>query len=288
MKRPSTARTASPQAANHERALAQAIESVAHRHRRAEVFSDFVELAALSISNAVDRRQFESREKRYLEIAAKYRPEEFKQFPLMLGHLTLALEQRCATGDLGDVLGRLYMALDLGNEWTGQYFTPYVVSRLIALMLVGDGAAAQQAEVRAEGFMDLMEPACGAGGMVIAMADAAKQAGLNYQRDMHAIGIDIDVRCVHMTYVQLSLLHIPAIVLHGNSLSHEVWSRWYTPAHVMGGWRWRVEARHGGEPLREPMRTRADAAHTPAPMEPVSPGVSATPRPTLQLALFEE
>ena len=54
---------------------------------------------------------------------------------------------------------------------------------------------------------------------------------------------DIDLRCVHMTYLQAALLHIPAIVVHGNSISREVWSCWYTPAHVLGGWSRRLAAR---------------------------------------------
>jgi hypothetical protein len=43
-------------------------------------------------------------------------------------------------------------------------------------------------------------------------------------------------RCVHMAYVQLSLLGIPAVVVHGNALSLDVWGVWYTPAHVLVGW----------------------------------------------------
>ena len=95
------------------------------------------------------------------------------------------------------------------------------------------------------------------------MADALMQAGLNYQGAMHATCIDIDPRCVHMTYLQLSLLHIPAIVLHGNSLSNQVWGRWYTPAHVLGGWRRRIEERRAGAP--EPLRIDAVPPAVPAP-----------------------
>jgi len=39
-----------------------------------------------------------------------------------------------------------------------------------------------------------------------------------------------------MAYVQLSLLGIPAVVVHGNALSLDVWGVWYTPAHVLVGW----------------------------------------------------
>ena len=32
-----------------------------------------------------------------------------------------------------------------------------------------------------------------------------------------------------MTYIQLSLYEIPAMVIHGNTLTMEEWDRWYTP-----------------------------------------------------------
>ena len=34
-------------------------------------------------------------------------------------------------------------------------------------------------------------------------------------------------------YIQLTLLHISAEVIHGNSLSFEVFRTWYTPAYIM-------------------------------------------------------
>lgn len=244
-----------PFGADPVKALVQLIQATAHRWSQHVVFSDFVELACLAISNAVDRRQAEAREARYLEIAKKYPKPEFERFPQMLGHLTLAMEACCIVGELDDVLGRVYMQLDLGSDRAGQFFTPIHISRFMAMVLVGDGEQARE-----KGFLDLMEPAAGAGGMVIAMADALRHAGLNYQQAMHATCIDIDARCAHMCYLQLSLLHIPAIVLHGNSLTDEVWSRWYTPAHVVGGWRWRLEARR----RREPVPVMTQASPTPA------------------------
>ena len=32
-----------------------------------------------------------------------------------------------------------------------------------------------------------------------------------------------------MAYIQLSLYGIPAVVIHGNTLTMETWSHWYTP-----------------------------------------------------------
>ena len=42
-----------------------------------------------------------------------------------------------------------------------------------------------------------------------------------------------------MCYLQLALYGIPAVVVHGNSLTLEEWSRWYTPVYILEGWGWR-------------------------------------------------
>ena len=191
------------------------------------VFKDFCELAALSMSNAVDRAQYEQREARYLQIVKGYKADEVAHFPKMLACLTLSLEE-----GMNDCLGQLFMALELGNSGAGQFFTPYPVSALMAKMLAGDAVRIG----KERGFVRVMEPAVGAGGMVIATAEALAEEGIHYQQAMHATCMDIDATAVHMAYIQLSLLHIPAIVVHGNALSLEQWGVWLTPAHVLGFW----------------------------------------------------
>ena len=69
--------------------------------------------------------------------------------------------------------------------------------------------------------------------MVIARADALLEQGINYQEVMEVQAIDIDSLCVDMTYIQLTLLHISAEVIHGNSLSFEIFRKGYTPAYIM-------------------------------------------------------
>ena len=234
----------------HQRNLIAMVKKFSHSHHTHAVFADFVEMAAISISNAVDRTQFDAREKRYLDIVRKYSKEEVALFPQMFAELAESFELRVAmmrkassagatTSGLTDILGETYMMLELGTARAGQFFTPYHVSRMMAMMTIGDGGPA----VRDHGFIRLQEPACGAGGMVIAVADSLNDAGHNYQQTMHATCIDIDPCCVHMAYIQLSLLHIPAVVAHGNALSLDVWGMWYTPAHVMGSWKWKLRRR---------------------------------------------
>ncbi|WP_020423682.1 N-6 DNA methylase [Cupriavidus sp. WS] len=271
-------------ASEPHKALLGMFNVVGRRHAMHEVFSDFVEMSALAISNAVDRHHFEEREERYLAVAKKYGRDELTLFPEMLGALTLVFEERVQTwvpsGDgLGDILGQTFMMLDLGNSGTGQFFTPYSVSRTMARMTIGDG----KPFVERDGFVTLLEPTCGAGGMVIACADALHDAGLNHQQAMHATCIDIDPRCVHMTYLQMALLHIPGIVIHGNGLTGESWSRWFTPAHILGGWGRKLRRHRQDGEADAPMLTDdisedvVDEAAYPL-VEPGTVGVASEPR----------
>lgn len=75
-------------------------------------------------------------------------------------------------------------------------------------------ALAKQAADR--GFVTVLVPACRAGGMIIAAAHAMYDAEINYQEPMH------------VTYQQLALLHMLAIVVHGNARSLQKWEHWLT------------------------------------------------------------
>ncbi len=243
----------------HQKELVKLIEQCARRHRRHDVFRDFCELAALSISNRVDLLQYDAREARYLEIIQRYERDEVECFPRMLGCLVESLE-----GGHKDALGNVFEALQLSDHGKGQFLTPFEVSRMMAKMMLSGAAA----EIERQGFITLMEPAAGAGGMVIAAASALLDEGINYQQTLHATLIDIDALACHMSYVQMSLLHVPAIVIHGNALVPDtVWGHWVTPAHVMGLWDVRLRRRDREEAAREAIT--AD----------VAPAVSAAPEP---------
>ena len=111
--------------------------------------------------------------------------------------------------------------------------------------------------------------------MVIAAAEAMLDAGHNYQQCMHCTGTDIDIVSVHMAYIQCSLLHIPAVIQHGNFLSNEVWSEWKTPAHVLGFWDAKLN-RHGlSRHLTGPASGRAEQPSAAAESLPVK---TATPK----------
>ena len=90
--------------------------------------------------------------------------------------------------------------------------------------------------VEAQEFIRAHEPCVGSGAMVIALAQALRDESINYQQHLHVTAIDLDIVAVHMAYVQCTLLHIPAMMLHGDTLRGETYSVWRTFAHVMGFW----------------------------------------------------
>lgn len=144
-----------------------------------------------------------------------------------------------------DILGEIYMQLELGNSRMGQFFTPHHICQLMAEITESDDIVQK---VEKHGFVTVNEPASGSGATIIAMMLAMQERGLSYQRHVHVIATDLDSTAAMMSYVQLSLMHVPAVIVHGNTLTLEEYSHWYTPAHIIGGWSQRLS------------RTRAESA----------------------------
>jgi hypothetical protein len=216
----------------HEANFEKIFAKLRNNHQPHTVFSDFCEMSAIAFSNAVDSKQYAQREARYFEIIKPYAKTELNLFAELLSCVTLSLED-----DMHDCLGALFMQLEMANHWRGQYFTPSPVAELMAKVTLADAAD----YINEHGFITLSEPCCGAGVMVIASAIALRDSRINYQQALHVVAQDIDATAVHMAYIQLSLLHIPAIVLHGNSLdAGATHNYWVTPAHVMGGWDYKL------------------------------------------------
>ena len=208
-----------------------------HRHHTYRTFSDFCECSALAMAQATGFS--DEREQRYLDIVKTYDKKELAVFPRLLSYVVEALSE-C----MQDFLGQVYMELELGNSAQGQFFTPYHLSKLMAQLTLED----LDDRVREQGFIRYNEPACGSGSMAIAAAEAIKEAGHNYQNVMHVTAIDVSAQACHMTYIQLNLLHIPAIVIHGNTLSLKEYGHFKTMAHVMGLWDFRRQRRLDAAP----------------------------------------
>lgn len=211
----------------HKKNMIKLFEKLAYRHNLWTVYSDFLEMSAISISNSVDLMNRPKREKRYLDIIAGYSKEEGQIFPQLFAELVMSLEKETT-----DVLGEIFMELQLGNKWKGQIFTPIHVSRLMGELSLQN----VDAIIREKGFITVNEPAAGGGSTIIGLALALKDKGFNYQKNMVVTAVDLDIKAVHMCYIQLSILGIPAVVFHGDTLRMEVFEEWRTPFYMLYGW----------------------------------------------------
>ncbi|MBN1516353.1 SAM-dependent DNA methyltransferase [Candidatus Sumerlaeota bacterium] len=242
-----------------------------HRHQPWRVFADFCEMAALSLYNVVP--QSHEVERQYSKVVEGYSPEEMELFPKLLALAVEALDREYC-----DFLGDVFQELELHNHWKGQFFTPLDVCKAIAAMQL-DGV---KAAIERKGFVTVQEPACGAGAMLIGLCEAMRDAGVNYQEHMHVTAIDVDPTAAQMCYIQLTLLHVPAVVFIGNTLSLELRQAYKTFAHHIGFWDSKLSRGHllGYEPSGEPL-----LAEAPCEEQRAEPDVVLDP---VQLDLFEE
>ena len=180
--------------------IIKTIQSMAGKYGVDVIFADWVKIQALAYANQVIFKQ--SREEEYIETMKRYdRPEQEKLFEMTAWLVEWADEQ------FFDMLGYIYMHLELGSKKAGQFFTPYNICQLMARLQEFDGSV-----------KEVNEPACGAGGNIIALAEAMKEAGYNPQQLMKVVCQDIDTKAVYMAYVQLTLYGIPAIVYQTDTL----------------------------------------------------------------------
>lgn len=197
---------------------------VAAVHDKWQTFCDFVEMAAIAISNQYDMVYYEEREARYLKLAEGYSREELSMFVDMLGDIMLAFQYYEDTPH--DVMGELFDELEMHNKWHGQFFTPmHIASMMGELQMLDIDARLAEQE-----YITVNKPCVGAGAMLLGFAGAMKRRKHDYTEKMRAVAVDIDLKCIHMAYIQLPLYGIPSVVIHGNTLTVEEWSHWFTPA----------------------------------------------------------
>lgn len=203
--------------------IIKAINSLSGNKSPYQVFSDWIKCAALSISQSC--LKIKKREQQYIETIKEYPAQEFSKMAAMLAETIESFP--------GDVLGNLFMASGWGNKNTGQFFTPYSVSL----------AAARLQSYENNKTVKMNEPAAGAGGMIIAVAQAMKENGINYQKQLRVIAQDLDLTAFYMCYTQLSLMGIDAKCVQGNTLENQPFSNldenvFLTPMYFINGCAW--------------------------------------------------
>lgn len=228
-----------------QKELARIFDKLCSRHSRWEVWADFVYMAAASLSNAVDKVHFKEREKDYLAIAKKYNKAELEAVAEMFALIVMGMEENTDQ----DFLGELFMSLDLGNQYKGQFFTPYSVCRMMAQITGTDDL---KSKIEQQGWVSVNDCACGAGVLLVAFANGCMRQGVNYQTNVLFVAQDIDLTAGLMCYIQLSLMGCPGYVVIGDTLIAPTTSLdkrgliprdkgnvWYMPLYFRDVWHWR-------------------------------------------------
>jgi hypothetical protein len=281
-----------PTPADLRKQFIKAFDRLAHHRERHDVLADFLELAVCAIRKRTlpPGPAADAIEAQYMAVVKRNKPEDVRAMPELLGITTLAVQEGGC-----DFLGQVVVELELRSDHMGQFFTPYDVSRMMAEMVFDtvDEIIAEQ------GFVTVLEPACGAGGMIIAAADVIERKGFDIGRQLYVDGTDLSPMCFRMSYLQASLRGIPATIRRGNTLSLEMFDHAMTPAflgfyatHKDGFDAWqRGEGR--GTTSYDAEITQQDAEaqlNEPEPVIPDRPAAQSRKRkalPPRQLSLFD-
>lgn len=156
------------------------------------------------------------REQEYLEIAKRYTRDELSDISMAFAMLVQEMERAPFT----DLLGPFYLecAAHSSKQARGEFYTPPEISKLMAGLLF-DVAA-----VKAAGQpISISEPACGSGGMVLAVAELFAPDGVDLMR---VTAQDINPVAADMAYINLTLWGIPSRIVLGNTISGSTRGEW--------------------------------------------------------------
>ena len=193
---------------DHQKAFLKIFNSLCGRFNRWQVWQDFVMVTAIEISNATDKQNAPERTKTYQTIISKYSDAEQNKFAELLAEVIMGMEQNPDQ----DFLGELYMLCELGNDASGQFFTPYDVCRCMVEISGGSDPAAEN-----DGFFSVSDPACGAGALLIAFANLCRRKNICYHDKVLFVAQDIDLiaglssKEIAVTYIK-SVTHADGII----------------------------------------------------------------------------
>ena len=122
-----------------------------------------------------------------------------------------------------DILGTLFMRLDLKSVQAGQFFSPFCIAEMMARMTFDRDAF--ELTIRERGTVSVNDPAVGSGVMLLAYAKVVHDAfGRDGTNRLRLYGTDIDIRCVNMCRIQLRMNgldgmgRMAALIAHAGTL----------------------------------------------------------------------
>ena len=178
-----------------------------------QVFNDCIEMFALSIQNifTLGKKHIENEEE-YKRISSQYSTNEIQTIVRIFAKITDMAEEK----PFRDLLGDLYMQLNMGSDALGQFFTPYSVSQFMAQCSMSIDEI--RSKIEQDGYVTISEPAVGGGANISAFCEYMLKNDINYQNRCVIVCQDLSRLTAMMCYVVLSLLGCSAVIKVGDTL----------------------------------------------------------------------
>lgn len=196
------------------------IEQIARRKSSTlTVFADFCRIVACTLAA-------QTREDEYFEAIKGYSKEELEQLAKAMRLLTKEMEEAPFT----DILGTYYTEVGSRSSQRsrGEFYTPQEISRMMAKISIDAKAVIERGLP-----ITVNEPACGAGGMVLAIAEEfapdlvnGKRQGKSHVDLLRVTCQDINPTATDMCFINTTLWGIPALIIQGNVLANETINTW--------------------------------------------------------------
>lgn len=211
---------------NNINEIIKLFETFRYKRDMSRVFEDFLTLGTCSFINATPGHFDAKVEEEYKRVSERYTREELKSFADILGLVFIEINKTKQ-----DVLGTVFHKLNLHNKYRGQFFTPVEISRMMAVISFDKQLV--EKTIKEKGFCSVCEPCTGSGALIIAYIEEFVKNGFDLNQ-LYVEAHDIDMKCVQMTYLQLSFLGVYARVILGNTLIDENRMELRTPKyHVL-------------------------------------------------------
>ena len=184
-----------------------------------EIYNDFLIVSAENFRKLIDKDFAVTH-----NIYNKYNNDEINSFNKMLIILDKLIQS-----EKKDHLGDLLMELEMANKLNGQFFSHFDIS-LIAYM-VGISKDEVDIKIKEKGYITLHEMSVGGGAIVIAVAKLLSEWGYNPKENLFVVCNDLDKKAIYISYIQFTLLDIPAIILEMDTLTQEIKDSWKTKGY---------------------------------------------------------
>ena len=138
---------------NYEKEFLDRFNTLCRSRNSWQVWSDVITTMACALANSVNKENsdFQKREDEYKECIERLGGVQVpsEMFALM----TMALDENPEQ----DFLGSMFMKLELGSHWKGQFFTPYNICKLMAEINCEELAT----QIEEKGWVSVNDCACG-------------------------------------------------------------------------------------------------------------------------------